>query len=182
MKGHYRGEEGKDGAGSPDKGSPTADGKGKDYESAILNHLNQLGYFRRNAPSVFGEKSVQSPTVNEERLKEMKPVPIPPELKQRNEVFAKLAQINKDRRLGLGNSSSNKDLFSIMEKLPKKATSPRVAPDGSALSSNPLDDPGYLNRLKGANYGRWYIKPKKYNTKVNKIDTEIRKIKEMNDD
>jgi hypothetical protein len=33
-----------------------------------------------------------------------------------------------------------------------------------------MKDEGYIRRLKMANYGKWYIAPKEYTTKVDKIN------------
>ena len=42
------------------------------------------------------------------------------------------------------------------------------------LNVDPMKDSGYVRRLKMANYGKWYLQPKEYGNKVNKINKELR--------
>ena len=40
-------------------------------------------------------------------------------------------------------------------------------------SSDPLNDPNYVRRLKMANYGRWFIKPAEFTNKVHILNKEL---------
>jgi hypothetical protein len=90
-------------------------------------------------------------------------------IKRHNEVAQ---QLSSERKGSQGRASLERsELPVIMEAKPFK--SPKRTKDWGALpklNTDPMKDEGYVRRLKMANYGKWYISPDKYATKVNKIN------------
>ena len=82
------------------------------------------------------------------------------------------------------------DLYTIQENGKSQRQSPKFAQISPARGSihrgpldpkntNPLADDSYLRRLKAANYGKWYLTPKEYNRKVDLVNEELNKVKEL---
>ena len=94
---------------------------------------------------------------------------MPTHIRRHNEVAQ---QLSVERRVSQPRASLERtELPVIVEGRTFK--SPKRSKDWGALpklNTDPMKDEGYVRRLKMANYGKWYISPREYATKVNKIN------------
>lgn len=120
--------------------------KGQVFSDQLIKHAGQANIFRRELPGLFNSNATAANRrkVIEERLSDIAKVPLPPAIKKLQDA---------QKQLGVG-------------------TSPTAAE--ARLNTDPMKDESYVRRLKMANYGKWYLQPKTYGDKVNKINKQLR--------
>jgi hypothetical protein len=112
--------------------------------------VHQNNIFRKELPFLFNPDGTEEGRrkIIQEKLASLAKVPLPAHIKQHYDVSARLK-------------------LPVIQSLRKRSP--------FRENVDPMKDTGYIRRLKMANYGKWYLQPADFKTKIKRINQELDK-------